>query len=100
MSNRGSSVNDFFEFTLQPRIMYKAGLVREIGTELDTLGAKRAFIVADAGIIQAGLLGTITESIAGSIEIVGIFTAVSYTHLEYRSFLILAMLHRAPGGAG
>ena len=76
MSNRGSSVNDFFEFTLQPRIMYKAGLVREIGTELDTLGAKRAFIVADAGIIQAGLLGTITESIAGSIEIVGIFTDV------------------------
>lgn len=69
-------MNDFFEFLLRPRIMYKAGLVREIVTELETLGAKRAFIVADVGIVQAGLLEGIQASIADSVEVCGVFTDV------------------------
>jgi len=47
---------DFFEFQLRPRVLYKAGLVDDIGPEIANLGAKRALIVADEGVAHAGLL--------------------------------------------
>ena len=47
---------EFFEFQLRPRVLYKAGLVDELGHEIAGLGAHRALIVSDQGVARAGLL--------------------------------------------
>jgi alcohol dehydrogenase class IV len=67
---------DFFEFRLRPRVLYKVGLVGEIGPEIAQLGARRALIVADEGVAHAGLLDRIQAGLAGHVEVVGAFTAV------------------------
>lgn len=69
-------MNDFFEFSLRPRVFYKAGLVQEIGSEIDAMGVTRAFIVADPGVEQAGLLEHIYTGLAGHIVVAGVFTDV------------------------
>ncbi|HMO57061.1 MAG TPA: iron-containing alcohol dehydrogenase [Roseiflexaceae bacterium] len=65
---------DFFEFQLRTRIMFKAGLARDLAGEIRQLGGTRAFIVADPGI--SALLAPIIDGFASSVEIVGIFTDV------------------------
>src|SRR5215217_2339862 len=67
---------DFFEFQLRPRVLYKPGLVDEFGQEVAQLGARRALIVTDAGVAQAGLLDRVLAGLAGAIEIAGVFTDV------------------------
>jgi alcohol dehydrogenase class IV len=67
---------DFFEFQLRPRVLYKAGLVDDIGPELANLGARRALIVADEGIARAGLLDRVRAGLERSITVAGTFTDV------------------------
>lgn len=67
---------DFFEFLLRPRVLYKSGLVKELGNEIARMNSTRAVVVADAGVVQAGLLDPIIASLEGSIAIVGQFTDV------------------------
>jgi alcohol dehydrogenase class IV len=66
----------YFELLVRPRVMYKPGLVRELANEIATLGATRAFLVADAGIERAGLLEPVLAGLAGAVEVCGIFTDV------------------------
>lgn len=55
-----------FEFILPTRIKYGAGVVEELGGELDAIGAKRIMVVTDKGVIKAGLadriIGILTNS--------------------------------------
>src|SRR4051794_24077044 len=67
---------EFFEFLLRPRVLYKSGLVQELGNEISRLAGKHAVIVADVGVAQAGLLDQIVAGLQGSVEIVGSFTDV------------------------
>jgi alcohol dehydrogenase len=67
---------DFFEFQLGTRVLYKPGLVRDIGNEVEGLGVRRAFIVADEGVAQAGLLEQVRAGLEASAEVVGVFTDV------------------------
>jgi alcohol dehydrogenase class IV len=69
---------DFFEFQLRPRVLYKAGLVDDIGPEIAYLGAQRALIVADAGTASAGLLDRVRAGLERSTTIAGIFTDVPH----------------------
>src|SRR6187401_1781673 len=73
---RSIAMIDFFEFQLRPRVLFKAGLVDDIGPEIAYLGAQRALIVADEGTARAGLLDRVRAGLQGSIEIAGIFTEV------------------------
>jgi alcohol dehydrogenase len=66
---------EFFEFQSRPRVLYKAGLVDELGEEVVRLGT-RAVIVADEGVAQAGLLDRVCAGLAGGVEIVGVFSDV------------------------
>ena len=66
---------EFFEFQSQPRVLYKAGLVDELGHEVERLGT-RAVIVADEGVARAGLLDRVHAGLAYGIEVVGIFSDV------------------------
>ena len=45
-------MNSYLEFSLRPRVMYKPGLIRELANEVGGMGATRAFIVADPGIVR------------------------------------------------
>src|SRR5262245_17290265 len=67
---------DFFEFQLRPRVLYKPGLVDEIGQELSQFGARRALIVADEGVKRAGLLERVVAGLKGEVEIAGMFADV------------------------
>ncbi|MCU0492114.1 MAG: iron-containing alcohol dehydrogenase [Chloroflexaceae bacterium] len=67
---------EFFEFSLGARVLYKAGLARDFAGELDRLGGSRAFIVADKGVSNAGLLEPVKASLHGNVELVGVFDDV------------------------
>jgi alcohol dehydrogenase len=69
-------MNDFFEFQLRPRVMFKPGLVRELGAEMALLGVRRAFVVADPGVERAGLLEPLRAGLAGQIELAGVFSEI------------------------
>ncbi|HEU5102552.1 MAG TPA: iron-containing alcohol dehydrogenase [Roseiflexaceae bacterium] len=67
---------DFFEFQLRPRVLFKAGLVDDIAPEIANLGAKRALIVADRGVVEAGLLDRVRVGLEASITVAGVFAEV------------------------
>jgi alcohol dehydrogenase class IV len=69
-------VNEFFEFCLRPRVMFRAGLSREISNEILGMGARRPFIVADAGVVAAGLIEPIQAGLEGAVEVCGVFSDV------------------------
>lgn len=66
---------EFFEFQSQPRVLYKADLVQDLGNEIAHLGT-RALIITDQGIAQAGILDQVQAGLGQSIELVGVFTDV------------------------
>ncbi|ACL25303.1 iron-containing alcohol dehydrogenase [Chloroflexus aggregans] len=66
----------FFEFSLGARVLYQIGLAAELGQVIsNALPQRRAFIVADKGVINAGLLEPIKTGIS-PVEIVGLFDDV------------------------
>jgi alcohol dehydrogenase class IV len=67
---------DFFEFQLRPRVLYKAGLVDDMGAEIANFGAKRALIVADEGVAGAGLLDRVRAGLERSVTVAGVFTDI------------------------
>jgi len=76
---------DFFEFQLRPRVLYKAGLVDDIGPEIANLGAQHALIVADEGVARAGLLDRVRAGLERSIHVAGIFTEHQTREPQFRS---------------
>jgi alcohol dehydrogenase class IV len=67
---------EFFEFALNARIAYKTGMAREIDSEIQRLGGSKVMIVADKGVVQAGLLRPIMAGLDGAVEVVGVFDEV------------------------
>lgn len=67
---------DFFEFQLVPRVVFKPGLVDELANEVAQIGGSRALLVADPGVVQAGLLDRVAAGIAESIDVAGVFSDV------------------------
>ena len=43
---------DFFEFKVRPRVLYRQGLVEELGHEIAQWPERRVFVVGDAGVQQ------------------------------------------------
>lgn len=62
-----------FEFSLGPRIIYARGLAASVGVEGARLGARRALLVADTTLHQAGLLETLKQSIAAELTLAAVF---------------------------
>lgn len=69
-------MQEFFEFRLLPRVLYKSGLVAEMGAELSSLGATKAFIVTDAGLVKSGLVEHVQQALAETVEVVGVYSDV------------------------
>lgn len=69
-------MQEFFEFYLGARVLYKSGMASDLGSESERLRAQRAFIIADRGVIGAGLLDPVISGLRQSVEIVGVFDEV------------------------
>jgi alcohol dehydrogenase len=52
-----------FEFILPTRIRYGAGVARELGSELEAIGAKKVMVVTDSGIVKSGIVDRILRDI-------------------------------------
>ncbi|MBN2569250.1 MAG: iron-containing alcohol dehydrogenase [Deltaproteobacteria bacterium] len=69
---------EFFQFYNPTRVVYGAGLARDLSTECASLGVTKYFIVSDRTIQEAGLVEGVTEGlISGGIDICGAFFDVS-----------------------
>jgi alcohol dehydrogenase len=69
-------MQEFFEFSLGARVLYKRGLAYELGDLAAGLGAQRAFIIADHGVAAVGLLEPVIAGLQKHIEVVGAYTDV------------------------
>ena len=67
-------MQEFFEYSLGARVLYKSGLARELGQVFSGLGA-RAFFIADKGVSAAGLLDPVLAGL-GDVEVVGVYDDV------------------------
>ena len=65
-------MSDLYRFVMSTEIVYGIGASKEVGSIVASLGAKKAFIVSDQGVKQAGLL----EPILNGITEKGIGTAL------------------------
>jgi alcohol dehydrogenase class IV len=59
-------LNSFFTWSNRPRILYGPGVRSELGFEMKQLGGKRAYLITDPGVVQAGVAGMVVEEIAKS----------------------------------
>lgn len=65
------SILSSFSYVMPVRVEYGPGVVSRVGDELSALGCKKPFIVTDKGVIGAGLLHYVTDSLdAKKIEYV------------------------------
>jgi alcohol dehydrogenase len=67
---------EFFEYQLRTRLLFKSGLVREMADEIGQLGVRRVMIVADPGVVAAGLAERVAESVRAVSEVAAIFSEV------------------------
>ncbi len=69
---------EFFQFHSPTRVVYGAGLARDISTECSSLGATKYFIVSDRTIHEAGLVKPVIEGLStDGIDISGTFFDVT-----------------------
>ena len=64
------------------RVVFGAGSVAETGAEAKRLGASRALVVADAGVVAAGLLEPVERALVGAGVAVARFTDVEPNPVE------------------
>lgn len=69
-------MQEFFEFSLGSRVIYKSGIARELGQIVADLGAKRAFVVADKGVVAAGLLAPVLNGLEHNVVLAGVYDTV------------------------
>lgn len=54
-----------FEFILPTKIRYGTGVVKELGTELQRMQAKKVMVITDKGLVKAGMVDKILPFIQG-----------------------------------
>jgi len=69
-------MQEYFEFTLGSRVLYKSGIARELGQVVADLGAQRAFVVADKGVVAAGLLALVLNGLERNVVVAGVYDNV------------------------
>src|SRR5690242_18348590 len=64
------------------RILFGVGAVAETGNEVKRLGAARALIVADQGVVSAGLVAPVEQALASAGISMALFTGVDPNPVE------------------
>ncbi|MBI1748965.1 MAG: iron-containing alcohol dehydrogenase [Acidobacteria bacterium] len=63
-----------FIFRHSTKLIFGIGAIRELTTELNTLGARRALLITDTGIVRSGLAATVRAALKD--HCVGVFSEV------------------------
>lgn len=64
----------FFTWMNRPRIMFAAGVRKEVAFELSELGARKPLLITDKGLVAAGVADMVAREIGNSdLELAGIF---------------------------
>ncbi|MFH2006207.1 MAG: iron-containing alcohol dehydrogenase [bacterium] len=84
----------FYEFHCPVKIVCGHKALQNLPHELEQLGARRALIVTDAGVAEAGLLGRVTDVFAGSRCEVGAVYDQTPADSSHRVVNELAALYR------
>lgn len=70
-------LKDYFEFYAPTKVMFCQGIRDDVGAEAEALGAARAMILTDRGVLDAGLVENIRSSIEeSSIDLVEVFSEI------------------------
>src|SRR5262249_53931774 len=68
---------DFYQFHLNTKNLFQAGIARDFGNELSQLPAKRYLLVADPYFVQSGVAGEIAQGVeTADFQIVGTFSDI------------------------
>ncbi|HRZ24301.1 MAG TPA: iron-containing alcohol dehydrogenase, partial [Candidatus Contendobacter sp.] len=68
---------DYFEFSLPTRVMYGIGIINQLNDAVASYGPRRALLVTDAILVQAGLAEKVKAGFQNTaIEIVATFDQV------------------------
>lgn len=71
------ALREYFEFYAPTKVMFGENLAHDVGAELEALGATAAMIVTDRGILDAGLVERVSESIERSdVDLVTVYADV------------------------
>jgi alcohol dehydrogenase len=66
-----------FEFVLPTRIRFGAGVSREIGTEIKSMGRSRPIIITDKGLVAAGVVDRLAQAMkAGGVSEFTVFDGI------------------------
>ncbi|MFM7562052.1 MAG: iron-containing alcohol dehydrogenase, partial [Planctomycetota bacterium] len=66
-----------FDFQLRTRIVFGAGSLNRLGELATGLGARRALLVSDAGIIAAGHVGRAEAALQAAGVAVNVFSGIA-----------------------
>ena len=69
-------MEEYFEFHIRTRVIYQPGLANDVGDEAARFGDVRAFVVADPGVVAAGIVEQIRASLQRRVAVVGIASDV------------------------
>jgi alcohol dehydrogenase class IV len=69
-------MEEYFEFHVRTRVIYQPGLANDVGDEAARFGAVRAFVVADPGVVAAGIVDRIRASLEQRVTVVGVASDV------------------------
>lgn len=58
-----SNMNKSFKYEMPTKIIFGCGVVNQTGKEVEKLGVKKVFIVTDKGLIKAGILSSLEDSL-------------------------------------
>ena len=81
-----------FDYQLRPRILFGAGVIAKLGQCARELGSRRALVVSDRGVVQAGLYATGQASLKeAGIQVLGFHDlAENPTHLHVEAGVNIA----------
>jgi alcohol dehydrogenase class IV len=71
------ALNPFFTWSNRPRILYGPGVRSEVAFEMGQLGGKRALVITDRGVVQAGVCQMVLDAMKSSgLDCAGIFDEI------------------------
>ncbi len=71
-------IPEFFEFFNPTKVIYEAGVVKDLKPELDVIGITRYFVISDRAIHGLGLVKKVTDGLeSAGIEITGMYLEVT-----------------------
>lgn len=71
------ALKEYFEFFAPTKVMYGLSLAEDVGAEAEVLGGTSAMIITDEGVLGAGLVEQVRQSLEESfLDLAAVYTGV------------------------